>query len=116
MAPSAPFDHYLGDSKNQQNRTEVPFQYCVEISKFLNILRSDTLLFSGVQVYPDSIKRSCPINEVTCFIEDAADVLQRQLSGNSATAVPVQLFWYSPVQHFHLKYTVLKKQMCYIRE
>ena len=82
--------------------------YCIEISKFLNILCSDTLLFSGVQVYPDSIERSCPFIEVTCFIEGAADVLHRQLSGNSAIAVPVQLFWYSTVQHFHSKYAVLK--------
>ena len=103
MALSAPFDHYFRDSENQENRTEVLSHYCVEISKFLNILCSGTLLFSRVQVYPDTIKRSCPFYAVTCFIEDAADVFQRQLSGNSATAVPVQLIWYSTVQHFHLK-------------
>lgn len=102
MPLPVPFDHYLGNSENQPNRTEVLFHYCIEISQFFNILCSDALLFCGVQVYPSSIKRSCQVNEATCLIEDAADVLHRHISGNSATAVPAQLFWYPSVQHFHL--------------
>lgn len=102
MPPSIPFDHYLRNSENQPNRMEVLFHYCAEIRKFFNILCSDALLLSGVWVYPSSIKRSCSINEATCLIMDAADVLHRHISGNSATAVPAQLFWYPFVQHFHL--------------
>jgi hypothetical protein len=77
-----------------------PNYYSIPLRRDKQIFKH-SLLFSGVQVYPDSTKRSCPFNEVTCFIQGAADVLHRQLSGNSATAVPVQLFWYFTVQHYH---------------